>query len=52
MFAMIVDTLLNKISFNNKESDYLAKTRDLLLPKLMSGEICLRETEKFVEAAT
>ena len=28
----------------------LAQTRDLLLPKLMSGEIRLREAEQAVEA--
>ena len=32
------------------ESETLAQTRDLLLPKLMSGEIRLRDAEKVVEA--
>ena len=32
------------------ENDTLSQTRDLLLPKLMSGEIRLREAEKLVEA--
>lgn len=32
------------------ENKTLVKTRDLLLPKLMSGEIRLREAEKVVEA--
>jgi len=32
------------------ESRSLAETRDLLLPKLMSGEIRLAEAEKTVEA--
>ena len=32
------------------EDDTLARTRDLLLPKLMSGEIRLREAEKVAEA--
>ena len=31
-------------------SAILVETRDLLLPKLMSGEIRLREAEKVVEA--
>ena len=30
----------------------LAATRDLLLPKLMSGEIRLRDAEAMAEAAT
>jgi len=39
------------LSINNElESRTLAQTRDLLLPKLMSGEICLRDAEKAVEA--
>jgi type I restriction enzyme S subunit len=37
------------IRANIHESLDLAKTRDLLLPKLMSGEIRLREAEKLVE---
>ena len=35
---------------NQRESATLAQTRDLLLPKLMSGEIRLREAERAVEA--
>jgi type I restriction enzyme, S subunit len=31
------------------ESRTLAQTRDLLLPKLMSGEIRVREAERMVE---
>jgi type I restriction enzyme S subunit len=33
-----------------EESQTLAQTRDLLLPKLMSGEIRLRDAEREVEA--
>ena len=36
---------------NDQESVTLAATRDFLLPKLMSGEIRVREAEKFAEAA-
>jgi type I restriction enzyme S subunit len=32
------------------ESHTLAQTRDLLLPKLMSGEIRVRKAEKMAEA--
>ncbi|WP_374765256.1 restriction endonuclease subunit S [Yunchengibacter salinarum] len=35
---------------NLREMGILAETRDLLLPKLMSGEIRLRDAEKAVEA--
>ncbi len=36
---------------NMQEIEKLAETRDLLLPKLMSGEIRLGEAENAVEAA-
>jgi type I restriction enzyme S subunit len=36
---------------NTKESDSLASMRDYLLPKLISGDIRIRDAEKFVEAA-
>jgi type I restriction enzyme S subunit len=41
---------LIQMSVNNQgESNILAETRDLLLPKLMSGEIRIRDAEKLVE---
>jgi type I restriction enzyme S subunit len=43
--------LFERIISNEKENRVLAATRDLLLPKLMSGEIRVREAEKAVEAA-
>ena len=39
-----------RVAANAREGRTLAQTRDLLLPKLMSGEIRLREAEKAVEA--
>lgn len=36
---------------NELESRTLAQTRDLLLPKLMSGEIRVKDAEKMAEAA-
>ena len=42
--------LLCRIMRSKGESRSLAQTRDLLLPKLMSGEIRLQEAEKTVEA--
>ena len=47
----ILATLIQKIEANYQENQTLAATRDLLLPKLMSGEICVRETEDMVEDA-
>ncbi|MGV8088373.1 MAG: restriction endonuclease subunit S [Methanomicrobiales archaeon] len=37
--APIFSSLLLKISLNNEQSDTLTQIRDILLPKLMSGEI-------------
>lgn len=47
-FEFIVSVLNMKMS---KESYTLAQLRDLLLPKLMSGEISIRDAEKMVEDA-
>ena len=49
-FQGIVQSLFDRMSSNIHESRILAQTRDLLLPKLISGEIRLREAEKAVEA--
>ncbi len=48
-FDEIAQPLYKHIVANEQESEALAKTRDLLLPKLMSGEIRLRDAEKLVE---
>ena len=45
----IVDLVLRQEA-NQREDVTLAQTRDLLLPKLMSGQIRLRDAEKVVEA--
>jgi type I restriction enzyme S subunit len=47
-FESMVDGLFLKALANVEQSETLSKTRDLLLPKLMSGEIRLREAEKLV----
>ncbi len=47
-FSDKVLPLLNKIQHNQQEEDTLAQTRDLLLPKLMSGEIRLQDAERIV----
>jgi type I restriction enzyme S subunit len=50
-FEEAAKPLLAKIKANVNESRTLAATRDLLLPKLMSGEISVREADKFSELA-
>ncbi len=49
-FEELVEPIYKRIYSNLLEKERLAQTRDLLLPKLMSGEIHLREAEKAVEA--
>ena len=49
-FSTLVSPILDHMEFNKRENCTLAQTRDLLLPKLMSGEIRLREAVKVVEA--
>ncbi len=46
----VIDPLIDRCNDNSLNSRTLAQTRDLLLPKLMSDEIRLREAEKTVEA--
>lgn len=50
-FGLTAQPLLAKINFNRNESNTLAQLRDLLLPKLMSGEISIRDAEKMLEDA-
>jgi type I restriction enzyme S subunit len=50
-FESRVDPLFEKILATGRESETLAAMRDLLLPKLMSGEIRLKDAEKIAEAA-
>ena len=45
-FENIIASLFLCIKSSVQESRTLAQTRDLLLPKLMSGEIRLREAER------
>jgi type I restriction enzyme S subunit len=42
--------LMRSIRANDLQSETLAATRDLLLPKLMSGEIRISDAEKTIEA--
>ncbi|KXV70267.1 hypothetical protein AD951_03340 [Acetobacter malorum] len=47
----MVSKYFERILVNCQESRTLAQLRDLLLPKLMSGEISIRDAEKMVEDA-
>jgi type I restriction enzyme S subunit len=42
--------VLARIAANDRESRSLANLRDMLLPKLLSGEIRVKEAEKLAEA--
>lgn len=50
-FGKFILPMFNKITANGGENRTLAATRDLLLPKLMCGEIRLSEAESLMEAA-
>ena len=47
----MISPLFEKILSNSLESRTLAQTRDLLIPKLLSGEIRLRDAEKIAGQA-
>lgn len=49
-FSSAACALIDRAEANKQENRTLAATRDLLLPKLMSGEIRVRDAEKLVEA--
>ncbi|GAB6178529.1 hypothetical protein JCM16814_34200 [Desulfobaculum senezii] len=48
-FEELATPLYHRIVANSKEQHALAQTRDLLLPKLMSGEIRIKDAERAVE---
>lgn len=48
--AELFSTFMARIDAALEENAVLAQTRDLLLPKLMSGEIRVREAEKHLES--
>lgn len=49
-FSATTSALIDRAEANKQEISTLAATRDFLLPKLMSGEIRVREAEKAIEA--
>ena len=52
LFDGTVSAMMNQLLSNRRESRELAQIRDLILPKLMSGEIRLLDAEKAMEAVT
>ncbi len=49
-FSELVSPILEQMVSNKREDNTLAQTRDMLLPRLMDGEIHLRDAERDVEA--
>ena len=49
-FSSALVSLMRKAETNERESDTLSQTRDLLLPRLMSGELRLAEASETLEA--
>lgn len=47
-FSEVTRPLIHKLEANKREFRTLAEMRDFLLPKLMSGEIGLKQAEKLV----
>jgi len=50
-YESVAAPLMDRIKANGLENRTLAATRDLLLPKLMSGEVSIRDAEAMVAAA-
>jgi len=50
-FEEVSKPLFNQILANVEQAEALVSTRDILLPKLISGEISLRDAEKIAEMA-
>ena len=49
LFDSVAEPLFAKIESNEKETRTLAKTRDTLLPKLLSGEIRVDDVDEILE---
>ena len=49
-FSALVSLIFDRMACNKRENCTLTQTRDLLLPKLMSGDIRFTEAERTVEA--
>jgi type I restriction enzyme S subunit len=51
-FGLIAAQLLDRLSNGQQESNTLAALRDTLLPKLISGDLRVKDAERFVERAS
>ena len=51
-FNRIAEPAIDRCAKLAQEADCLKESRDTLLPKLLSGEIRIRDAEKIAEAAT
>ena len=51
-FSRVAGPLLGKYAGNDRESRTLSALRDTLLPKLISGELRVTDTERFIGRAT
>jgi len=49
-FTEMIMPLITKSKYVERESLYLENTRDVLLPKLISGKLLVRDAERFLEA--
>jgi type I restriction enzyme S subunit len=52
VFSRLAGELLAKIAYNDRESHTLAALRDTLLPKLISGELRITDTERLATQYT
>ena len=50
-FSSAAGALLKRIARGERESRILTALRDGLLPKLLSGELCIQDGERLVERA-
>ncbi len=48
-FSILCGSMIDCIEANKQENQTLAQTRDLLLPKLLSGEIRVKDVDKMME---
>jgi type I restriction enzyme S subunit len=51
IFEKLAAPLFDRISINLHNSRSLSQTRDLLLPKLLSGEVNIKDAEKLIRDA-
>ena len=51
LFGEMARHYMQMIRVNDEQSRTLAALRDVLLPKLINGEIEIRDVERFVESA-